>query len=582
MEQANTELQQAQLLHQNGLFKEAEALYKIILNQQNQEDLNIYFYLVDVLNKQRKDEESIELLTKLISQNPNNIQLKLSLGQTYLTSNNSSKARELMLLLLEESPQLGEAHYMLGNVYLQENNVKQAIISFDKTISINPKMVEAHYNLGIIAYQAGDKSKAVEYWEKAIAINPSFTHALLNLAHSALDDNFYEEAINYLNRVLSIDSLHYSAIKMKGMALHAIGETDEGLAHYLKIYDEKNPDEEVLTLIANANRDLNRLSEAEKYYHQVLKINPKNPIAKENLGKISGRKIEGWHFDMLGDLKRNEGYNETIKRVVKNGDTVLDIGTGSGLLSMMSARAGANQVYTCETIEIIADTAKNVIQDNGLADQISVYHAKSNKLKIGNEIPEKVDVVVSEILDCGLLGEGVLPSIRHAKANLLKENGKIIPASASVKGILIQSKHLKSTSPIKEISGFDLSSFGKFQTEQSYRREMLNNTPYTALSNVTDIIPIDFYDLPKVASPENPNAHLLEFEITTTGNLHAIAFWFDLHFDNQLSLSSGPEGEMIHWGQAVYCFPEIKEVTKGDIIKIQAEQSEMKIVFSLL
>ncbi|MGB0177680.1 MAG: 50S ribosomal protein L11 methyltransferase [Owenweeksia sp.] len=284
---------------------------------------------------------------------------------------------------------------------------------------------------------------------------------------------------------------------------------------------------------------------------------------------------------MLADLSRNRGYDETIQRIIKGGEVVLDIGTGSGLLSMMCARAGAAKVYTCETISAIAEAAREVISENGFGEKIEVINKQSSSLKIGKELPAKADVLVSEVLDSGLLGEGVLPTVRHASAQLLKEGGRIIPAAATIKGMLIQSDHLHAIGPLQNISGFDLSSFGRFQVKEIYRRETLNNIPHTPLSRVIDLCNIDFYKLPPAVGPEAPNRDHIEVEIIADGMLHAVAFWFDLHLDDKLTLSSGPEGEMIHWGQAVYTLAPARQVKKGQRLDLCVEQSEMKVVFSL-
>lgn len=578
MQAFNPKLQQAIQFHQNGQLNEAEKLYKELITEGNP-DTSVYSNLSGALSQQGKVEEAIELLKSTASTFPNDTGITLALSQTYLSIGDVANSKQLINSLLLRFPTLGEAHYLLGNIYMQENNLDQSIFSFESAVQSMPQFVEAHYGLGVAYSQKGQLEEAEKKWKHILALNPTFLPAWLSLGNQEMDAGNYDKAMSYLDQVLSFDPEHFSALKMKGMTLHAKGEIDLALEMYLKIHNEQKPSEEILTLVANANRDLDRFEVAERLYGQVLAMNPENKIAKENLEKLDSKKIEGWHFSMLGDLKRNEGYDQVIKRKVKSGDTVLDIGTGSGLLSMMCARAGAKKVYTCETIEAIAEAAKLVIKDNHYEEQIEVFNAKSNKLKVGEDLPQKVDVLVSEILDLGLLGEGVLPSIRHAKANLLKEGGTIIPSGAQVKGVLIQSAHLKQVDPIKDVSGFDLSSFGKFQVDHSYRQAILNNVPHLKLSDVFDVLPIDFYKLPKLAAFDKPNIHHLEVEVKADGELHGVVFWFDLHLDEQLSLSSGPDGEMVHWGQAVCCFDKPVKVKIGDVVSLQAEQSEMKIVF---
>lgn len=580
MQAFNPELQQAIQLHQNGQLEAAESAYKLVLSTQQIQDFSIYSNLADVLNQQGKPNEALTLLKGALDKHPKNPQITIALSQNYVATGNVSKAKKLIQALLTTFPNMGEAHYAMGNIFMQEQQFEKALSSLKKTVQHFPHFAEAYYSIGAVYYQQGKFKQAEENWKKTIQLQADFMPALLNLAHLALEKTLYQEAAGYLEQVLQVDPLHFSAIKMLGMAKHSLGNIDEALQLYESIHNSNAPEEEVLTLIANANRDLDRFSEAENRYQEVLKINPQSAIAKENLEKISGRKIEGWHFDMLSDLRRNEGYYEAIKRVVEENDLVLDIGTGSGLLSMMCAKSGASKVFTCETIEIIANAAKTVIKDNELDDKIEVFHAKSNKLKVGEEIPEKVDLIVSEILDSGLLGEGVLPSLRHAQANLLKEGGRILPQAATVKGMLVQSDHLKSIAPIAEISGFDLSSFGKFQTQNTYRREIIKSIPHLQLSDEFELLPINFYQLPPAASPESPNTTAITVTAKESGIIHAVAFWFDLHLDEKLSLSSGPSGEMVHWGQAVYCFPEPRSVEAGETVTLSVEQSEMKIIFS--
>jgi len=92
---------------------------------------------------------------------------------------------------------------------------------------------------------------------------------------------------------------------------------------------------------------------------------------------------------MVADLARNDAFEAAINRAVRPDEVVLDIGTETGLLAMMAARAGARHVYACEKVPDLADLAREIIARNGLADRITVIARESTDLAIGDEMPER-------------------------------------------------------------------------------------------------------------------------------------------------------------------------------------------------
>jgi hypothetical protein len=259
----------------------------------------------------------------------------------------------------------------------------------------------------------------------------------------------------------------------------------------------------------------------------------------------------------------------------------LDIGTGSGLLSMMAARAGAERIVACEMNERLAATADEIIALNGYDKQIDLFSKKSTQLKVGKEVKEKVDLIISEILDVGALGEGVLPSIRHAVHNLAKPDVKLIPSGLQLHGQLIEIPFRSRISPVREIAGFDLSPFEQFRISDEYFRIILKAENYRVLSPVIPLMKVDFYQLPIAYPDDQPWETFHEFTIEQDGCLQALVFWFDLKLDDDITVSSRPEGELEHWGQALFCFPQHPQVQAGDKVTVRMLQSDMMIRFRL-
>lgn len=111
-------------------------------------------------------------------------------------------------------------------------------------------------------------------------------------------------------------------------------------------------------------------------------------------------------------------------------------GTGTGLLALLALEAGAERVYACETNPVLANMARAIVAAHGpgAKDGVVVVNKASQELRVGEDedLPAPVDIVVTELVDSGLLGEHILPVLRHARAALLHPGGRVIPHSGTV------------------------------------------------------------------------------------------------------------------------------------------------------
>jgi len=143
------------------------------------------------------------------------------------------------------------------------------------------------------------------------------------------------------------------------------------------------------------------------------------------------------YADMLHDRPRAAAYAAALASLVTPGAVVLDVGTGTGLLSILAARAAPGvAVVACDQFPPMVRLAKETVAAAGLTSSVTVHACRSDELGVGCGstalLPRQADVAVSEILDSILLGEGALPTAVDVGARLLRPGGAAIPARGRV------------------------------------------------------------------------------------------------------------------------------------------------------
>ena len=146
------------------------------------------------------------------------------------------------------------------------------------------------------------------------------------------------------------------------------------------------------------------------------------------------------HRTMICDRVRTEAFRRAIDAVVRPGDVVLDVGAGSGILSMFAARAGAARVYAVERTTV-AVIAQELAAANRLEDVIHVIQGDMMDI----ELPERVDVIVSEWLGGFGIDEGMLPPVIAARERWLKPGGAMIPRAVTAWTALVHDRYLSET-----------------------------------------------------------------------------------------------------------------------------------------
>ena len=270
--------------------------------------------------------------------------------------------------------------------------------------------------------------------------------------------------------------------------------------------------------------------------------------------------VFSWHFLIPRDRGRNDAYEQALLRAIRPGCRVLEIGTGTGLLAMMAARAGAI-VVTCEADPAIASAARDVVAANGYADRVTVVNKHSTDLDPTRDMGGLADILVSEIVSNDLLSEGVLAAHEDAVARLLAPNGVVIPPRGTIRVAL--ARDLRDRSPrLGEASGFDLSAFNRLAAPNEMIRVGMDQV--ALCSEPVDLFSFDF----ATADPRKPERR--EFELPSQGGrVDGIVQWIALEMDAVGRYENRPEsGTASCWGALLWRFPQPLETRAGEPVTV--------------
>ncbi|CAN6209033.1 unnamed protein product [Urochloa humidicola] len=251
------------------------------------------------------------------------------------------------------------------------------------------------------------------------------------------------------------------------------------------------------------------------------------------------------YLDMLNDAARNRAYRHAIDATVTEPTSrVLDIGAGTGLLSMMAARAlaavggeGRGSVSACEAYLPMGKLTRRVLRANGMENKVKVFHKRSDELRVGVELDSRADTLVSEILDSELLGEGLIPTLQHAHDELLVQNPKSVPYRATTYGVLVESTFLWKMHDLhsNEANAEDgvwltpggMENILSVKLQQHAMQCDALADEIRLLSEPFKVFEFDFWK-----RPDSHRETKIEIKATADGQAHAIISWWVLQLDS--------------------------------------------------
>ncbi|XP_074093827.1 arginine methyltransferase 7 [Cotesia typhae] len=326
--------------------------------------------------------------------------------------------------------------------------------------------------------------------------------------------------------------------------------------------------------------------------------------------------------DMLHDHERNEKYYLALQKAInkkhKQGlkANVLDIGTGTGLLSMMAAKCGADTIVACEAFRPMAECAEKIIKNNGFESQIKLIKKKSTEIIVGEngDMERRANILVTEVFDTELIGEGALPTFKHAYEHLLEKDCIVVPDSGTVWVQVIDSLTVRKWNRINEIkdpkTGKELikppSSVNKCAGSSAVHDIQLSQLPRESFMALLAPQPIFRFDWSGKVPLVFNEINTLQCNAIASGTAHAVFMWWDLNMDEdkEILLSCAPVWEhpdtkleenkglsmsemtdklpwRDHWMQAIYYLPKEIPIKMNEQVTLVGYHDSYSFWFNL-
>jgi len=271
----------------------------------------------------------------------------------------------------------------------------------------------------------------------------------------------------------------------------------------------------------------------------------------------------GIHEEMLKDEVRMRAYRSAIcnNRHLFRDKIVLDVGCGTGIMSMFAAKSGAKRVFGVDYSDIVLQ-GMQIVKDNNLEDVVTLLKGKVEEI----ELPvEKVDIIISEWMGYCLLYEAMLQTVLFARDKWLKPDGIILPDKATMNLTAIEDADYKDDKINfwDNVYGFNMSCIKKMAIQEPLvdvvdAKQVMSGTCrlYTI-----DIATIKTEEL----------SFTVPFRLVATRDdfCHAFVVSFDMEFSKchkPVFFSTGPHAQYTHWKQTVFYLDDVLSVKKGEEI----------------
>jgi type III protein arginine methyltransferase len=518
---------------------------------------------------------AIDLIELSLSQNSDNADAHNALGFVFRTQDEFALAESHFRQAAALTPGDANILFNLGVVLLRRRNFADAQQVLEQARELAPKDSDIHLNLGAALRENDADAEAEIAFRHAITLDGRNGDAYRELANLLWEQDRLSEAYSAASNAVANDKDNPNTHLIHGVVMFDLGGFDQAVSVFEKILKDDPNNLDALLYLGRSHMALGKVDRAIHTFEQAIEQTPDNDVVFRYLREAYAMMRPSWLTGMLGDPKRNNAYQSAIERAVTSNDVVLDLGgsTGSGLLPMMAARAGAKKVITCESSPPIAEMIRRIVATNEFTDQITVLPKPAKMLELEKDLAVPATVIIADILDVTLVGGGVLPILRYAANYLTQDGFKMIPAGATLYGQLLEWPDERALIPINNMNGFDISDFDVLRNPYAYHQFNPSCDEHRILSEPFVIAEIDFAHISSA-----PVQNTKTMTASASGVGHAVAVWFDLHLDDEEIFTTTSSLSRNRWYRTAHMLAQDLPVQSGREFKLMLGYNDSHLI----
>ncbi|XP_037086449.1 protein arginine N-methyltransferase 1-like [Pollicipes pollicipes] len=279
----------------------------------------------------------------------------------------------------------------------------------------------------------------------------------------------------------------------------------------------------------------------------------------------------GIHEEMLKDEVRTLTYRNSMyhNRHLFKDKVVLDVGCGTGILSMFAAKAGAKKVIGVDCSNIV-DHAKTIVKANKLDHVVEILKGKMEEITLP---VDKVDIIISEWMGYCLFYESMLDTVLYARDKWLAPGGMMFPDRATLFITAIEDRPQYKDDKINwwdDVYGFDMSCIREVAVSEPLVDVVDHKTGAACRQVVTNSCLLKEVDLCTIKKEELAFSAPFSLQVRRNDYVQAFVTFFNVEFTKchkRVGFSTAPAAAYTHWKQTVFYFHDSITAKVGEQIE---------------